>query len=52
MPTELIKNVGKINILDLLASLTIIKSKSEARRLIEQGGIEIYNIKKQTLTKQ
>lgn len=32
--------------LDLLASLSIIKSKSEARRLIEQGGIEIQNEKK------
>ena len=30
----------------LLASLSIIKSKSEARRLIEQGGIEIQNEKK------
>ena len=46
MPTENIACVDKINILDLLAKLSIIKSKSEAKRLIEQGGIEIDNIKK------
>ncbi|MBQ7466872.1 MAG: tyrosine--tRNA ligase [Clostridia bacterium] len=46
MPTETVENIGKINILDFLASLSIIKSKSEARRLIEQGGIEIDGIKK------
>ena len=46
MPTENIACVDKINILDLLAKLSVIKSKSEAKRLIEQGGIEIDNIKK------
>ncbi|MBE5735194.1 MAG: tyrosine--tRNA ligase [Clostridiales bacterium] len=46
MPTEIIQNVGQINILDFLSSLSIIKSKSEARRLIEQGGIVIDNIKR------
>lgn len=46
MPTENILNVGKINILDFLNSLSIISSKSEARRLIEQGGIIINNEKK------
>ena len=46
MPTETIKNVGEINILDFLSNLSIIKSKSEARRLIEQGGIIIDNQKK------
>lgn len=46
MPTETIENVGEINILDLLSKLSIIKSKSEARRLIEQGGIMIDNEKK------
>ena len=46
MPTEIIENIDKINILDFLSRLSIIKSKSEARRLIEQGGIEIDNTKK------
>ena len=46
MPTETIENIDKINILDFLSRLSIIKSKSEARRLIEQGGIEIDNTKK------
>lgn len=46
MPTETIKNIGETNILDFLSNLSIIKSKSEARRLIEQGGIEIDNIRK------
>ena len=41
MPTETINDSGNIAIIDLLASLSIIKSKSEARRLVEQGGIEI-----------
>lgn len=46
MPTETVNLGGQVHILDLLASLSIIKSKSEARRLIEQGGIEIQNEKK------
>ena len=46
MPTEKINEPGEINILDLLSKLSIIKSKSEARRLVEQGGIEIDNVKK------
>ncbi len=46
MPTEAIKGEGKINIVDFLASLSIISSKSEARRLIEQNGIMIDNQKK------
>lgn len=46
MPTETINAVGNISILDLLSKLSIIKSKSEARRLIEQGGIEIDHQKK------
>lgn len=46
MPTEIIKKVDKINILDFLSKLSIIKSKSDARRLIEQGGIEINNVKR------
>ena len=46
MPTETINKVGEINIVDFLSSLSIIKSKSEARRLIEQGGIIIDNQKK------
>ena len=50
MPTETIKNVGEINILDFLLNLSIIKSKSEARRLIGQGGIEINNQKKNNIS--
>ena len=46
MPTETVTLGEQVHILDLLASLSIIKSKSEARRLIEQGGIEIQNEKK------
>ncbi|MBR1988329.1 MAG: hypothetical protein IKA36_04730 [Clostridia bacterium] len=37
---------GEINIVDFLSALSIIKSKSEARRLIEQGGIVIDEQKK------
>lgn len=46
MPTEELDNWEKLNILDFLAKLSIISSKSEARRLIEQGGIVINNEKK------
>ena len=41
MPTEKFQTEGNINVIDFLSSLTIIKSKSEARRLIEQGAVEI-----------
>lgn len=41
MPTEIINHIGEINIVDFLSQLTIIKSKSEARRLVEQSGIVI-----------
>ena len=41
MPTENLNLSGENNILDFLSNLSIIKSKSEARRLIEQGGIVI-----------
>jgi len=50
MPTEELDNWDKLNILDFLAKLSIISSKSEARRLIEQGGIVINNEKKQDIT--
>ena len=45
MPTEKVQNLGNVNVVDFLAMTSIIKSKSEARRLIEQGGIIIDNIK-------
>lgn len=45
MPTEKIENLGNVNIVDLLSRISIIKSKSEARRLIEQGGIIIDGVK-------
>ena len=47
MPIEEIKVDDKINIVEFLSKLSIIKSKSEARRLIEQGGISINNKKVQ-----
>ena len=45
MPTETISQVGAIGVLDFLANVSIVKSKSEARRLIEQGGIEIDSVR-------
>ena len=50
MPTEELDNWDKLNILDFLAKLSIISSKSEARRLIEQCGIVINNEKKTDIT--
>lgn len=50
MPTEEILNVGQMNIVDFLASLSIVSSKSEARRLIEQNGIMIDGQKKNDLS--
>lgn len=38
-------NNGKINILDLLLKMDLAPSKSEARRLISQGGISVDNEK-------
>jgi tyrosyl-tRNA synthetase len=45
MPTETIENTGNINILDLLVQLSIISSKGEARRLIQQGGLLVNDEK-------
>lgn len=42
MPTKIIKD-EKINILDLLLELKLALSKSEAKRLVEQGGVKIDN---------
>lgn len=50
MPTEKLNAQGQMNILDFLASLSIISSKSEARRLLEQNGIMINNVKKSDAT--
>ena len=44
-----IENLDKIKVVDFLSKLSIISSKSEARRLIEQGGIVINNEKKQDI---
>ena len=41
VPTEKIEASKEINVLDFLAQLSIISSKSAARRLIEQNGISI-----------
>ena len=49
MPREVIICEKQINILDFLSKLSIIKSKSEARRLIEQGGILIENERKNNI---
>lgn len=49
MPTETIKAQGQMNIIDFLATLSIISSKSEARRLLEQNGIMINNEKKNNM---
>jgi len=46
MPTQEVELKGEVNILDFLASLEIISSKSEARRLLEQNRIMINNEKK------
>ncbi|HOS88219.1 MAG TPA: tyrosine--tRNA ligase [Candidatus Pacearchaeota archaeon] len=43
LPSEIQKiiiNETKLNILDLLIKLQLVKSKSEARRLVEQGGVK------------
>lgn len=41
MPTATVKAENRVNILQFLAQIGIASSKSEARRLIEQGGIAI-----------
>ncbi|GHV16285.1 tyrosine--tRNA ligase [Clostridia bacterium] len=41
MPTTKIEFTGEINILDLLLQTNLAPSKSEGRRLVEQGGISI-----------
>ena len=38
-------NESNLNILDLLVKTNLAPSKSEARRLVEQGGISINNMK-------
>lgn len=53
MPTENIKfNSNEVNILEFLNATSIISSKAEARRLIEQGGITINNEKKLNILEQ
>ena len=51
IPTETINQIDQIQILDFLSSLSIIKSKSEARRLIEQNGIIIDGEKQNDVNK-
>ena len=41
MPTENVKVNDEIGVLDFLSSTSLFKSNSEARRMIEQGGITI-----------
>ncbi len=45
MPTVVIKSHG-ITLLDLLVEADLVTSKSEARRLITQGGVKVKEIKK------
>ena len=46
MPTKIIKESDlSINILDLLVNMELVSSKSEGRRLIEQNGISINQVK-------
>ena len=52
MPTiKLDKNILDINILDFLLKAKIVKSKSEAKRLIEQNGIKINQKKENNINK-
>ena len=46
MPTVEIESDSTINILDLLTKANLCASKSEARRLVEQGGVSINGEKK------
>lgn len=41
MPTEKISGFKRLNIVDFLSKLSIFNSKSEIRRLIEQGGVAV-----------
>jgi tyrosyl-tRNA synthetase len=50
--TEIKKDMTPINIIDLLELSGLIKTKSEGRRLIEQGGIKINNNKIHDITKK
>ena len=43
--TKISKEKLEINILDLLVEINLVSSKSEARRLIEQNGISINQVK-------
>jgi tyrosyl-tRNA synthetase len=45
MPNIQLSNINEVNVVDLLVLVNIASSKSEARRLIEQGGITINQIK-------
>ena len=46
MPSIEVESGSEINILDLLVKAELVASKSEARRLVEQGGISIDGEKK------
>ncbi|MDR1101339.1 MAG: tyrosine--tRNA ligase [Clostridiales bacterium] len=50
MPTTSITLDGEINILDLLIKINLAPSKSEARRLVEQGGIALNGEKVPTVS--
>ena len=41
IPTTEIKMSGKMGVLDFLVAIKMFSSKSEARRMVEQGGIQI-----------
>lgn len=52
IPTEKLTLSELVSVVDFAAALSIIKSKSEARRLIEQGGLVINGKKVETVNEQ
>ena len=45
IPTSEIEMTGDMGILDFLVAIKLFSSKSEARRMVEQGGIQIDGVK-------
>lgn len=44
---ELVLDTNKITLLDLLEKSNLVSSKSEAKRLVEEGGVQIDGVKKE-----
>lgn len=49
MPTERLSNFGKINIVDFISKTSLFSSKSEIRRLMQQGGVCINGQRKEDI---